>query len=159
VTSAVVLAMALALRAGADDDQPRSEPTDSPGKSTKQKENREMKIRLEVGDQTITATLRDSAAARDFASLLPLMLRMNDLFGREKYGHLPRAISEGGQRTHTYDVGQIAYWPPGRDVAVFYRHDGQSIPAPGIIVLGTVDAGVMGLAFRGSMNVTFEHAE
>jgi len=24
---------------------------------------------------------------------------------------------------------------------------------------GTVDAGVMGLAFRGSMNVTFEHAE
>src|SRR6266705_7063543 len=84
-----------------------------------------VKLRLEVADRTITATLIDSEAARDFVSLLPLTLTMNDLFRREKFGHLPRAISTGGEPSHTYEVGDIAYWSPGSDVAVFYRHDGQ----------------------------------
>ncbi len=118
-----------------------------------------MKIRLKVGDQTVKATLLDSAAARDFAKFLPLTLTLNDLLGREKYGHLPRAISEEGQRARSYQVGQIAYWPPASDVAVFYRDDGQSIPAPGIILLGAIDSGVEALAFRGSKAVTFEVAE
>jgi hypothetical protein len=115
-----------------------------------------MKIRLRVGDSTLTATLFDSKASRDFASLLPLTLTMNDLFHREKYGHLPRAISEEGLRSHSYEVGQIAYWPPNRDVAVFYRHDGQSIPEPGIVVLGTIDSGVEAMSFTGSRSVTIE---
>ncbi len=42
---------------------------------------------------------------------------------------------------------RIAYWPPGPDVAVFYRHDGQSIPEPGIVVLGRVESAEP-LAFR-----------
>src|SRR5437667_4952438 len=54
-----------------------------------------MKIRLKIADKEITATLIDSETTRDFVSLLPLKLIMNDLFGREKSGHLPRAISEG----------------------------------------------------------------
>ncbi len=84
-----------------------------------------MKIRLKVRDAVLTATLVDSEAARDFASLLPLAVTMNDPFRREKYAHLPRAISESGKRTHTYEVGDIAYWPPGPDVAVFYRYEGE----------------------------------
>jgi len=47
-----------------------------------------MKIRLKVGDHAITATLIDSETTRDFVSLLPLTFDMNDLFGREKFGHL-----------------------------------------------------------------------
>ncbi len=39
-----------------------------------------MKIRIEVYGRTINATLADNEAARDFASLLPLTLTMNDLF-------------------------------------------------------------------------------
>jgi hypothetical protein len=61
-----------------------------------------MKIRLQVEDRVITATLIDSKTTQDFISLLPLTLTMNDLFRREKYGHLARAIStEGNGRTHT----------------------------------------------------------
>jgi hypothetical protein len=62
-----------------------------------------MKIRLKVRDAVLTATLVDSEAARDFASLLPLAVTMNDLFRREKYAHLPRAISESGKRTSHAD--------------------------------------------------------
>src|SRR5436309_2811814 len=80
-----------------------------------------MKIRLKVGATPLNATLLESKASRDFASLLPLTLTMNDLFRREKYGHLPRPISEEGRRAHTYEVGQIAYWAPGPDVAIYYR--------------------------------------
>jgi hypothetical protein len=158
VIGTVALALALALYADGVGSQPGT-PTRAPAASTKRKEGREMKIRLNVGDRRIAATLLDSVAARDFAKLLSLMLTMNDLFGREKYGHLPRKISKEGHRTRTYEVGQIAYWPPGPDVAVFYRHSGESIPAPGIIVLGTIDSGVEALAFGGSGKVTFELAE
>jgi hypothetical protein len=34
----------------------------------------------------------------------------------------------------------VAYWPPGPDVAIFYDHDGKSIPNPGIAVLGKIDS-------------------
>jgi hypothetical protein len=118
-----------------------------------------MKIRLKLGGATATATLLDSRASRDFWSLLPLTLKMNDLFRREKYGRLPRPISEEGKRTHSYEIGDIAYWPPSSDLAVYYRHDGESIPEPGIIVLGRIDSGVETFAFSGSRIVTIERVE
>ncbi|HEX2987643.1 MAG TPA: cyclophilin-like fold protein, partial [Chloroflexota bacterium] len=86
----------------------------------------------------------------------PLTLTMNDLFRREKFAHLPRAISEDGRRTHTYEVGDIAYWSPGPDVATFYRHDGQEIPNPGIILIGKIDSGVEALDVAGSVKVKTE---
>jgi len=60
-----------------------------------------MKVRLRIKDTVLTATLTDSETAQDFVSLLPMTLTINDLFRREKYGHLPRALSEGGERAHS----------------------------------------------------------
>jgi hypothetical protein len=115
-----------------------------------------MKTRLKVEGKVMTATLSDSKTTRDFVSLLPLTLTMNDLFRREKFAHLPRAISEEGKRIHTYEVGQVVYWSPGPDVAIFYRHDGEKIPSPGIIVIGKIDSGVAALDVAGSVKVTIE---
>src|SRR5437016_4210808 len=115
-----------------------------------------MKIRLKIADKEITATLIDSETTRDFVSLLPLKLIMNDLFGREKFGHLPRAISDGGKRTRTYEVGDVIYWSPGPDVAIFYRHDGQEIPESGIIVIGKIESGMEALNVPGSIRATVE---
>ena len=120
-----------------------------------------MKIRLTLDNgKAITATLIDSETTRDFVSLLPLTLTMNDLFGREKFARLPRAISTEAKRTHTYEVGTVAYWSPGPDLAIFYRRDGQKIPAPGIIVIGKLDsAAVEALNVPGSVRVAFERLE
>src|SRR5436190_23465193 len=115
-----------------------------------------VKIKLTTDNKILTATLADNRTARDFASLLPLTLTMNDLFGREKFGHLPRAISDKGKRTHTYEIGDIAYWSPGPDVAIYYHHDGEQIPDPGIIVIGKIDSGVAPLNVRGSVKVAME---
>ena len=64
------------------------------------------------------------------------------------------AISKEGKRTHTYEVGDVAYWPPGPDVAIYYRHDGQQIPDPGIIAPGKIESGVDVLNVPGSVKVT-----
>ena len=116
----------------------------------------EARLRITIGDKSIEATLADSDAARDFASLLPLTLVMNDLFQREKFAPLPRAISEQGKRTYDYAVGTIGYWPPGPDVAIFYRQNWERIPEPGLIVLGKIKSGVDALDVMGAVHATIE---
>ena len=115
-----------------------------------------MKIRITLANKVLTATLADNKTARDFVSLLPLTLTMNDLFGREKFGHLPRAISKEGKGTDTYEIGDIAYWSPGPDVAIYYHQDGEKIPDPGIIIIGKIDSGADALNVTGSVKVTIE---
>jgi len=124
--------------------------------NTTTKQTSAVKIKLTIDNKILTATLADNATARDFASLLPLTLTMNDLFRREKFGHLSRAISDKGKRTHTYQIGDLAYWSPSHDVAVYYRQDGEKIPEPGIIVIGKIDSGVEALNVAGSVKVTME---
>ena len=148
--SRILIAIALAAILG---------PTASRADNTTTNQTPAMKIRLRIDNKVLTATLADNKTARDFVSLLPLTLTMNDLFGREKFGHLPRAISEEGKRTHTYEIGEIAYWSPGPDVAIYYRNDGEKIPDPGIIVIGKIDSGVEALNVPGSAKVTIEPIE
>src|SRR6266516_4136227 len=124
--------------------------------NTTTKHTSAVKIKLTIDNKILTATLADNATARDFASLLPLTLTMNDLSRREKFSHLPRAISDKGKRTHTYQIGDLAYWSPSNDIAVYYREDGEKIPEPGIIVIGKIDSGVEALNIAGSVEVTME---
>lgn len=96
-----------------------------------------MRIRVTIGRTTLDAGLLDNATARDFASLLPLTIRMKDLHGKEKYGPLPRPLAAGsGQSTHA--VGDFGFWSPGTEIAVYYR-DGEAIPGPGIVMIGRID--------------------
>ena len=118
-----------------------------------------MRLRLTFNDKTLLAKVIESPCARDFISLLPLTLKINDLFKREKFGQLPRAISKEGKHTHTYALGDIAYWSPGPDVAIFYRFDGERIPDPGVIVIGKIRAGVEALNVPGAVEVTLELAD
>jgi hypothetical protein len=116
-----------------------------------------VKIRFVMGHRSIAATLDDNATAQDFVSLLPLQVELKDLFAREKSGDLPRALLEQGPRTHTYEVGDVVYWPPGPHIAVFYRQDGRTVSA-GIIRLGAVDDGVDAFAPSASVRATIELA-
>ena len=118
-----------------------------------------MKININVSGKTVTATLMDNPTARDFASLLPLNMSMKDLFGREKFGHLQRALSEKGPRTNTYEVGDIAYWSPAHDLAIYYRHDGELIPSPGVIAIAKINAGSEVFNVPGSVKVSIEIAK
>src|SRR5271165_759765 len=118
-----------------------------------------MKIDINISGKILTASLADNATARDFVSLLPLTVSMKDLFGREKYGDLPRALSESGPRKNQYEVGDIAYWSPDHQFAVYYHQDGESIPSPGIIPIAKIDAGSEAFNVSGSVKVTIEVAK
>jgi hypothetical protein len=116
-----------------------------------------MKIRMIVEGTPLTATLDDSAAARDFASLLPLNLTLTDYAATEKVSDLPRRLStDGAPRGSDPDVGDITYYAPWGNLAVFYRDFGYSA---GLVKLGSIDAGVETLGRPGSLRVTIEHLE
>lgn len=133
---------------------PSSKPERTPFETSQ-----DMKTNIKISGKILTATLAENPTARDFVSLLPLKVSMNDLFGREKYGDLPRAISETGPRTHSYHIGDIAYWSPDHQLAVYYRQDNQTIPSPGVIPIAKIDTGIEAFQVPGSVKVTIERAE
>jgi hypothetical protein len=115
--------------------------------------NDSMKLKITIGEVILTASLIKSKTTEDFIKLLPLDLTMNDLFGREKYAALPKPISTGGKRSFNYEVGDIGYWSPSNDLAIYYKDGGESIPKPGIIILGKIESGIKVFNVQGSVNV------
>lgn len=99
-----------------------------------------MQVRLTIDGTTATARLYDTATARDFAELLPVTVTLHDQGGREKAGPLPRDLA-GGDGQSSYRAGQLGYWAPSRDLAIYYREDGFTIPSPGIVMIGEIESG------------------
>jgi hypothetical protein len=114
------------------------------------------RIRSRLGEQTATATLNGSEAARDLAAMLPLSIRMRDHMGREKTGPVPHPLSERTVTSPNYRAGDLGYWRPGGNFVIFYRHDGLTIPAPGIVLLGRVDSRAELFDVPGPVEVTVE---
>lgn len=113
-----------------------------------------MKIRITLEDTVITATLTDSQTTRDLASLLPLTLTLEDYAGTEKISYLPRKLStEDAPPGSDPSVGDITYYAPWGNLAIFYRDFGY---ANGLVVLGKIDEGLEGLSVPGSVEATIE---
>ncbi len=116
-----------------------------------------MMVRLRVEGKIITATLNDSKAARDFASLLPLTLTLQDYNGTEKISDLPKKLStEGAPAGSDPSVGDIAYYAPWGNLALYYRNFGYS---NGLVILGRIEGGVEAFNVPGSVKVTIERIE
>ena len=114
------------------------------------------RIRIRVGDQVVSATLNSSEAARDLLAMLPLSIRMRDHLRREKTGPLPGPLSERTEGSPTYQAGDLGYWRPGGNFVIFYRHDGLTIPLPGIVRLGTLVSSAEIFNIPGAIEVTVE---
>ena len=116
-----------------------------------------MKIRIIVEGQEMTATLNDSQATQDFIVLLPLTVTLEDYAGTEKIYYLPERLStEGAPAGSDPSVGDIAYYAPWGNLAVYYRDFGYS---NGLVILGKIDGGMEALSVSGSVNVTIERME
>jgi hypothetical protein len=109
-----------------------------------------MKISLEIDGRVITGTLDDSAAASDFAALLPLTLSMKDYASTEKISDLPRRLStQGAPEGVDPSIGDITYYAPWGNLAIFYGGAGY---ARGLIKLGKIDSGIEFLNRSGSFD-------
>jgi hypothetical protein len=151
---ALAFAMALSHAAcGADNSTTRA-PSPKPPTKTSLKEADSMKIRLKVGDTVLTATLIDSATTRDFIFLLPLTLTLKDYAGTEKISDLLKRLStENAPSGSDPSVGDITYYAPWGNLAIFYRDFGYS---SGLVILGKIDSSIEGLNVPGSVQVTIE---
>ncbi|MFR9779592.1 cyclophilin-like fold protein [Micromonospora sp. MS34] len=99
-----------------------------------------MQIHLAVGGTVIPATLENSQASRDFAALLPLTLTLTDYAGTEKVSNLPTRLSTASSPEGVDpDIGDITYYAPWGNLAIFYRDFGY---ARGLVKLGHIDADI-----------------
>ena len=115
------------------------------------------KVRIRIGEKTLFATLRDNATAKDFASLLPLTLSLEDYAKTEKISDLPRKLTrDGAPAASDPAVGDIAYYSPWGNLAIYYKDSGT---AQGLIILGKIDGGLEALTTAGAGKVTIELAE
>jgi hypothetical protein len=112
-------------------------------------------LNLRLGHKLVSIQLEDSAAARDLRALLPLTLVFNDLLGREKFAHLPEALSSEDARITRYGRGDIVFWPPGPDISIYYGPNDRFISA-GVFRLGRVVSGLDDLARVGPLHALIE---
>ncbi|PBB90717.1 MFS transporter [Mesorhizobium sp. WSM3864] len=123
------------------------------GRDPASQEPADMKIRMTFDGRTMTAKLYDNPSARDFFSMLPLDLTIDDYAHNEKIAYLPRKLTEEGSgpfgNEQPYD---LCYFVPWGNLAMFYadyRH-------PGLIRLGRFDEGEEALHIRGEFPLRIE---
>jgi len=116
-----------------------------------------MNIQMNFNGQTLTATLYDNPSARDFYSMLPLDLTIDNYADNEKITYLPRKLTEDGSGPFGNEQpGDICYFAPWGNLALFYagyRWSG------GLIRLGRFDQGFEPLLTRGKFPLRIERIE
>lgn len=116
-----------------------------------------MKIRMDVNGTRVTATLDNNASSRDFVALLPLTLTLEDYNGTEKISNLPKKLSRGDAPAGLDpSVGDITYYAPWGNVAIFYRGFGYS---RGLVKLGRIDSRADVFHRPGTLRVTIQRSD
>jgi hypothetical protein len=116
-----------------------------------------MKIRIDVDGTAVTATFDDTVAAKDFVSLLPLTLTLEDYNRTEKISDLPKKLStQGAPEGVDPSRGDIAYYAPWGNFAVFYKDFPYS---RGLVKLGRLDTRVELFEQSRTLKVTMRRVE
>ena len=76
-------------------------------------------IRIVCGAETFDAQLNDSETARAIAAALPIESRANR-WGREIYFNTGVEAAEAPDARDEMQVGELAYWPPGKAFCIFF---------------------------------------
>lgn len=126
----------------------------SPGNTGRQAEPETMHIRITIGSSQLMATLEDNATAQAFAALLPLTLTLTDYHKTEKISDLPQTLTTAGApKGMDPVVGDITYYAPWGNLAIFYRDFSYS---GGLVKLGRVESGIELLRQSGPLKATIE---
>ena len=115
------------------------------------------RIQVIVGSHVLSATLDDTAAGRDFASMLPLELTLSDYHGIEKVADLGRKLdATGAPGAYEPKAGDITQYGPWGNLAIFYKPFQSSI---GLVRLGEFDGSIDALLTDGAVDVRIERAD
>jgi hypothetical protein len=82
-------------------------------------------VRFGVGSSSVDVTIdRDNPAVRDFLSMLPLTLKLEEFAGREKIGYLPRKLETDRAPGSDPEDGDLIYYVPWGNVGFYYNAAG-----------------------------------
>jgi uncharacterized protein len=78
-------------------------------------------INIRIGSLELTGELNNSATAKALAAMLPTTVRLSR-WGDEYYGDLsqPLNLRESPDAREEMTVGELAYWPPGNALCIFF---------------------------------------
>ncbi|TWI00581.1 hypothetical protein IQ05_01237 [Flavobacterium tiangeerense] len=115
------------------------------------------KVKITIQGKIVTATLDNSKTSKDFISLLPLQLILEDYAKTEKISNLPKKLTtEDAPIGSKPLVGDIALYAPWGNLAIFYKDFHY---ANGLIVFGKIDTGIEIFKVPASMKAIFELLE
>ena len=76
-------------------------------------------IKIISDEVELTAQLNDSPSAKALVQNLPLELQMTR-WGDEYYGACGVSVQEGPDARELMEVGELAIWPPGSALCIFF---------------------------------------
>lgn len=110
-----------------------------------------LKIILKSSNGEATAILDDTAAARSFATQLPLTLNLEDYGGHEKIAKLPKPLdTRGAPSGSDGKKGEISYFAPWNNFVIYY---GYQPYYEGIVRLGVIEGDVSSVAKDGQIKI------
>ena len=117
-------------------------------------QRKDMKISITVNETKLTATIFDSPSARDFLSMLPLNLALENYASNERICHLPRKLTTSGSGTFANEaIGDLAYYAPWGNLVFYY---GPYRYSNGLIRLGKLDDDLAPMLADGVSGVRIE---
>jgi len=101
-------------------------------------------INIRAGDIKARAWLNETATAAKIQAILPVTTAVN-LWGEEVYFEIP-VKEELESPKETVNLGDIAYWPPGKALCIFFgktpASKGKEIrPVSPVTVVGGIEGG------------------
>ena len=97
-------------------------------------------VRFSAGSTSVEVTIgEDNPAVRDFLSMLPLTLTLEEFAGREKIAYLPRELAHAGSPGFDPEAGDLIYYVPWGNLGFYYNTAGIGY-SDQTIHLGTYDA-------------------
>lgn len=112
------------------------------------------RIVIELSGATLRAELSDSPAARKVAGALPLTVSLSR-WGDEYYGSTVLTIAEDATAREFMTIGEIAFWPPGKALCIFFgptpaSTDGRPRAASAVLPVGRITQGIEALSGMGA---------
>ena len=97
-------------------------------------------VRFSSSTTAVDVTIgEDNPAVRDFLSMLPLTITVEEFAGREKISYLPRELRHHGSPGSDPENGDLIYFVPWGNLGFYYNTDGIGY-SDDTIHLGTYDA-------------------
>lgn len=125
---------------------PSTGATTSPSESSSAQNVEGTVVRFTVGSASVDVTIgEDTPATRDFVSMLPMTLELEEFNGREKIADLPRELAYESSPGSDPEDGDLIYFVPWGNIGFYYNTSGTGY-SDQTIHLGTYQASESELA-------------